>query len=51
MYLVVETDRYGTLEVAAFETVTEAESLIKKLSFGLPHRYSIAVKSPIVCTS
>ncbi len=51
MYLVVETDRYGTLEVAAFETVEEAESLIKKLSFGLPHKYAVVVKSQFVCTS
>lgn len=51
MYVVVETDRYGTLEIATFDTVNEAEVLIRKLAHGMPHRYVIAVKSPVsLCT-
>lgn len=47
MYVVVETDKYGSMDIAVFETQEEAQKLIDKLSGGLPHRYKILVKSPI----
>ena len=47
MYLVVERDRYGTLEIAMFETIDEAQRFIELLSKGRPNNYSIVVRSPL----
>jgi len=47
MYVVVEIDKYGSMEIAVFDTQAEAEKLIEKLSGGLPHRYKVVVRSPI----
>lgn len=47
MYLVVEQDRYGTLEIAIFDTVEGAQKFIDVISRGYPNHYKIVVRSPI----
>lgn len=47
MYVVAEIDSMGTLELAVFDTVQEAERLIRKLSFGGVNKYKVLVRSPL----
>lgn len=44
MYVVVETDKYGTLEIAIFESIKDAQKLIEKLTFRGENKYRISVR-------
>ncbi len=46
MYVVVEIDKYGTLEIAIFESITDAQKLIEKLTFRGANKYKIFIRSP-----